>query len=213
MRIYIKATQYNHRRAKKNINKNILFFTFILFFMSFQTDNTKKVYWHERNIITWNDFTQVDKLTNKTDIKINGDEAAIISCPINSKGLYYDDDGNLVSEVTTFLNIAESYVINGKQNNHLLKHEQGHFDISELYARKIRKELSMYKFTKFNIYKMFIKISDRLLKESKRYNDEYDRETNHSINKEKQAEWDKKIAQELAELDDYKNVDVICILE
>ena len=41
--------------------------------------------------------------------------------------------------------------------------------------------------------------------EKESFQDSYDKETNHSINKEKQAEWLKKIEKMLVDLEEYSN--------
>jgi len=43
----------------------------------------------------------------------------------------------------------------------------------------------------------------KLTTEKDTFQNEYDKETNHSINKEKQAEWLKKIEKSLTELEKY----------
>ena len=80
-------------------------------------------------------------------------------------------------------------------NDHILKHEQGHFDLTEYYARLLRKGVSELEFKKFStidaqINKLFKKYS----KEADKIQDDYDEETNHSIDKEEQTRWNKKIA-------------------
>lgn len=89
---------------------------------------------------------------------------------------------------------------------YILSHEQGHFDIAEIFARKLHKEMSGYKYNKKTYEKELPRIYDKITNEKMDMQDEYDKETNHSINKEKQAEWLKKIAKllkEYEEWDDY----------
>ncbi|MEO6611950.1 MAG: DUF922 domain-containing protein [Chitinophagaceae bacterium] len=86
---------------------------------------------------------------------------------------------------------------------YILSHEQGHFDIAEVYARKLHKEMSEYKFNKKTYQKDLQKIYNEVTGEKEDVQNEYDRETRHSINKEKQAEWLKKIAKMLEEYEDY----------
>jgi hypothetical protein len=90
-------------------------------------------------------------------------------------------------------------------SSHLLKHEQLHFDIGELYARNIRKRLKEMTIT-----------SDKETEKKVRaiYHDEiaacnefqhlYDRETNHSKNRAMQRVWNEKIETMLINTVSYK---------
>jgi hypothetical protein len=88
----------------------------------------------------------------------------------------------------------------------VLDHEQKHFDIDELYARKLRK---LIKEQKYSSYEEVKTISDSLYnvidKEMDIYQDKYDDETDGSMNGEKQREWQKKIDKEIADLSSHKN--------
>lgn len=91
------------------------------------------------------------------------------------------------------------------KTDYILSHEQGHFDIAEIYARKLHKEMSEYKFNNKTYQQDLKAIYDRLMKEKEATQARYDSETNHSINRTKQAEWLRKIQQELDEYVDYAN--------
>ena len=86
---------------------------------------------------------------------------------------------------------------------YILSHEQGHFDISEIFARKLNKKMREYRFDRKTYQKDLKKIYQDILDEKEEMQDEYDTETRHSINKEKQAEWLKRIAKMLEEYKDY----------
>lgn len=89
------------------------------------------------------------------------------------------------------------------KTEYILSHEQGHFDIAEVFARKLNQKMSGYKFNKKTYQKDLRKIYEEVTDEKEEVQNEYDRETRHSINKEKQAEWLKKIAKMLEESKDY----------
>ncbi|MEP3571107.1 MAG: DUF922 domain-containing protein, partial [Flavobacteriaceae bacterium] len=78
----------------------------------------------------------------------------------------------------------------------ILSHEQLHFDISELFARKMRAKLKRTSFSD-NVKAEIRKIYRETLKELKDFQELYDWETNFSRNTEKQLEWNKKIAEAL----------------
>jgi hypothetical protein len=88
------------------------------------------------------------------------------------------------------------------ENKVLLNHEQKHFDLCELYARKVYKELLEAGLTAAtlqqanNIYKnVFDEYNERQYK--------YDSETEHGTNLEEQAKWDTIILEELNSLSAY----------
>ncbi|WP_339713314.1 DUF922 domain-containing protein [uncultured Kriegella sp.] len=78
----------------------------------------------------------------------------------------------------------------------ILGHEQLHFDISELYARKMQKRLSETRFTK-NIKSEIKAIFRQINRELGQFQNRYDRETNFSRDLEKQRFWNKMIAEAL----------------
>ena len=86
---------------------------------------------------------------------------------------------------------------------YILSHEQGHFDIAEIFARKLHKKMTEYRFDKKGYEKDLKKIYQDILDEKREMQDDYDKETNHSINKEKQEEWLNKIAKLLEAYADY----------
>lgn len=91
------------------------------------------------------------------------------------------------------------------KTEYIQSHEQGHFDIAEIYARKLHKEMSEYKFDKKTFRKDLKKIYDDVTEEKEEFQNQYDRETRHSINKARQAEWLKKIEDLLQEYKAYAN--------
>lgn len=79
----------------------------------------------------------------------------------------------------------------------ILSHEQLHFDISELFARKMRRLLATTRFTK-NVKAEVKSIYRKINKELAEFQNQYDDETNYSRNHEQQLLWNKKIAEALS---------------
>lgn len=78
----------------------------------------------------------------------------------------------------------------------ILSHEQLHFDIAELHARKMRNRLAETQFTK-NIKDEVKTIYKAVIKELYIFQNKYDHKTNFSRNLEKQLIWNKMIADAL----------------
>jgi len=77
-------------------------------------------------------------------------------------------------------------------------HEQGHFDITEIYARKLDNALREYNFNPKRFKTDLDEIYKDIMEEKEELQNQYDLETDYSRSKEKQAEWLKKIQKELA---------------
>jgi hypothetical protein len=88
-----------------------------------------------------------------------------------------------------------------KSEKSILKHEQGHFDISELFARKFRMEVRK---GKFKDNSNAIVLYSKIMAEKKLFNSQYDNETDYSNNIKKQLYWNNKIILEINKLNAYK---------
>lgn len=85
----------------------------------------------------------------------------------------------------------------------LLDHEQGHFNLAELCARKFRKEVRSYKFRPDSVFADIKKIYVAINAERQRLNYRYDTETKHGNDRKKQTYWDAWIAGALEKLSNY----------
>ncbi len=109
----------------------------------------------------------------------------------------------MVHDVNAYFVPNRSWSYAAKRTSALLKHEQLHFDITELHARKMRKAFDNYTFK--NSYQRDIQnIFDKLTAENQKMQQQYDSQTNHSINKASQAKWEKFVQSELKKWAAYK---------
>ncbi len=164
--------------------------------MSVTRADAQLVPWQPGIQLSWDDFTATP--TNNF--------AAYTAYWLSYK-YRWDGDGTLTITVQCSLDKSKTWKRPDRNlTPALLKHEQLHLDIAEVYARKMRMA--------FNNYASFHKYSsstpadlkvifDRLLVEAQAYNDKYDAETNHSLIVTKQEQWNSKIKQELNALDPY----------
>jgi predicted secreted Zn-dependent protease len=83
------------------------------------------------------------------------------------------------------------------KNDWILKHEQGHFDIAEIFARKLNKGVGEYQFNKASFQIDLNAIYKSVVDAKEKFQQQYDDETDYSRNKPKQEEWFKKIESEL----------------
>jgi len=83
---------------------------------------------------------------------------------------------------------------------HLLEHEQIHFDIAELYTRKLKEQLSLATLQYSNYQSTVKTLEGTIRKDMNRADSLYDADTDNSMNREKQQLWRKNIAEDLARL-------------
>jgi regulator of sigma D len=108
--------------------------------------------------------------------------------------------------VTALFNTELSWMKEeAKGEAYVLNHEQGHFDIFEIFARRCRKALTEAKLTNKTAAKKVSKIVEKNRQQAIKYQDKYDEQTQHSLKVAKQEEWNKKIAEELKELEAFSS--------
>ena len=145
------------------------------------------------NILKWNDFQSPKNGSYNTISAASSTGIAVIGKYNDLKLKYSCRVYAYFIKKKSWVNLATSY---------LLQHEQLHFDLTELYARKLRKEYSKMNQEDFikNAAQKYNEISKKLYD----YQDLYDLETNHSKNTLKQKEWEIKIKKELLEYEEYR---------
>ena len=158
-----------------------------------QDKNEELIDWSSSRRLTWADY--------KAEPDKSSDAAAITTSYL---GIQYNfSDGKITFNIVCKFSKNKSWGL--YKNAHILEHEQGHFDITEIFARKLNKETSEYKFDKKSYQKDLQKIYDDVMKAKEKLQTQYDSETDFSRNKDKQAEWLVKIAKMLADTEAYAN--------
>lgn len=155
--------------------------------------NINLIDWNSNRRLTWQDF--------KGPVDAESKNAALTSSSINIE-FGYDDEG-LEYNIKCSFNKQKSWV--RIKNDEVLAHEQGHFDLAELHARKLNKAMKGYKFNARTVSNDVNKIYDSLMTAHHEAQNIYDQETDYSRNKVKQEEWQKKIADELKGLQQFSN--------
>ena len=154
-----------------------------------------KIYWSKDKLLTWDDFK--GKPVKGSPIAADTDSGFELRSSYNS------NDHLLVIDLQTYFIKNKSWYKPEKKSETLLKHEQGHFDISELFTRKLHENIIEEKINEKNISQRITQLNEKYTYELHKYQDLYDKETEHSINEKKQMEWNEKIAKELKELEKY----------
>lgn len=115
---------------------------------------------------------------------------------------YTADQDSLYFEVRCVFHPDRSWT-KETNNDYLLNHEQRHFDLTEVYTRKLRKELTESNVTVRNYKRIFSDTFREVNRELYHMQQEYDKETRHSLFEDAQAKWDKLIDEALIEYADY----------
>jgi hypothetical protein len=172
-------------------------------------ENDSIIIWNISRKLTLNDFKKLKGNNIKSTIDNRKAFAySNVSVFLNPSYINCEDLDEVI--VYTIFNKNKSwknkYLENGKyikyDKNYLLNHEQIHFDISEIYVRKIRYLIkSMKNDCDFEVFKgKYYK----LLKDLAVVQAKYDKQTKHSLDKIKQKKWNKKVDSLLREYKDYE---------
>lgn len=178
-----------------NLRYFYLFLFFSCFILSFKQLAEDKFPWNSVQKLVWQNFNgKPNPLSKFSATTVSG----------ITMGFYSKKDTLYVMIKAEFFK-TESWVKSELRSEELLIHEQLHFDITELYARKLRKELSLA-----NIKKSIASEKINLIKsnnniELNKCQELYDLETNHRLNHKKQSDWIVKIHSEMKKLDKYQN--------
>jgi hypothetical protein len=88
-------------------------------------------------------------------------------------------------------------------NPKILKHEQLHFDITEIFTRQLRKDFSILELCKNNYQTKIDSLYFSNNVELNKFQDQYDLETDHSKNDSMQKKWEAIVCSKLKEMDSY----------
>lgn len=158
---------------------------------SIKQSSSNLIDWSNTRKLSWSDF--------RANPDPSSPNAALTNTSINIEFGY--SKTALTYAIKCRFDKAKSWV--RVKNNLVLGHEQGHFDIAEIHARKLNRELKAYKFNSRTVSEDVNAIYDRIMKQHHSAQSEYDRETDFSRKKDKQEEWLGKIEKELTLLEPY----------
>lgn len=170
----------------------VLILTLSSFAAAAQTTANTRLEWNEYYQLSWEDFQGIPSAESHGD--------AATSVQIKAKPFYIKNE--LHYDVYAYFNRQKSW--KREQTDDLLLHEQLHFDIAELYARKIRQEIARLKSLDVNDVDKVNAAVRLLLEESNRIDIQYDAETLHGSLPKKQKYWSDKVKSDLEALDVFK---------
>ncbi len=168
---------------------------FLIIVLYVATTNASLIAWQTDYIISAKDFKgKIDK-----NSKFNANTSTTIKFKMS-------EEDTIKASVTAYFDKQKSW-LKPQTPEKVIEHERLHFDITELYAREIRKRIVEIKATTFDKSTQKIQITYAYKILVKKLAEEqmlYDKETNHSINEKKQQEWKTAIAKRLLLLNNFK---------
>ncbi|MBS1587038.1 MAG: DUF922 domain-containing protein [Bacteroidetes bacterium] len=157
-------------------------------------NDTNVIEWSAARKLAWDDF--------QGRVPAVALEAALSQCGFGYATNSVTKRETLIVTVSARFYRNESWSRADKRSIRLLQHEQRHFDLCELYARKLRQQLASEHYTGTDMKKVD-KLYDTLMGALNKAQQEYDDETTHGLNTDKQNEWNDRIAKELNALSAY----------
>jgi len=176
------------------------FFTILFFVFSIISPSTiedEKIVWDENYRLKWSDF--------QAPTRPSVSYVASTSSGISFSYSYSEKNGEIDLSITIHSNFypKKSWVNPKKASDYILAHEQAHFDISEIHARMLRKQISETTFSK-NIKNELTSLYNKVDKKRAAMQHLFDEESDHSKIKEKELEWETYIKQQLKTYDSWK---------
>lgn len=165
--------------------------------------STELIKWAPDKKLTWDDFQ------GKPDSKCRQTKA-VTWTKLKGRSKVYDD--RIEYDYSCFFNKEKSWHTGASPQ--LLNHEQGHFDIAEIFARKFRKALSSHISKDISRTKKFLDSLETAIDYAERdFTELYERETDSSRNVQGQLLWDSKIKTMLEETMLNSNTLVVIVRE
>lgn len=162
------------------------------------------IVWKSERKLTYSDFNKYNVPIEVLKFNTLGSVRAVTTSGIHTKVIqYYFGKIKYLAVRAVFLKDG-SWFDKTDLSEYTLEHEQLHFDISEVFARKFKKHL-LSKYNKpisHNQLDAEYKLYTKMLGE---FEDKYDRETNFGTDETKQKDWNKRVSELLDELSEYED--------
>jgi hypothetical protein len=156
-----------------------------------KTESAEYIPWVEDKRLAWEDFLCEPK---------KGTDA--VASTSTSLGISYQVvDSKLTYHISCNFSKTKSWGL--MKTDYILAHEQGHFDITEIYARKLYEALQNYEYNRRTFKSDINNIYQEIVSQKEALQHRYDGETDHSRNRKQQYDWLETIQNLLTETVDY----------
>jgi hypothetical protein len=174
--------------------------SFILLLASYFGAISQTLVNDSKDLLEWNEYYQLgwDDFQGQPTSESIGDAGTAV----NIKAKPYYVKRKIMYDVDVYFNRRQSWA--RAKSDALLRHEQLHFDIAELYARKIRKRVVTLQENGVSDIKIYNAAIKEILEESNDADRQYDLETLHGALTKKQLFWERRVKEQMQGLKDYK---------
>ena len=159
-------------------------------------------------VIDWQSGLKLKQADFKAII-MNGHKSAVATTASAFGYSITDYDGEISGSIYVRFYCNESWwnpdFIKYESIDYVLAHEQLHFDICELFGRKLYKEIMSLRNSGRLNEKTINRLHSKLEKQYSNYQNKYDKDTEHSINKAEQRKWNKQVREELNAMAKFSN--------
>lgn len=162
-----------------------------------QAEENNYIFWDADYKLVWTDF---EKLPERFS------EHGAFSV-IGYEGHFNMTDEKIRAIIKTYFDKDESWSKNWI--GILLTHEQTHFDLAELYARKFRQRLKKAMLADQISVSKFKELNNEAIQILKDAQKEYDVATNYSLDYRAQMNWTNKIQEELKQLKNFADPEIV----
>lgn len=179
----------------------LLRYLVVLLFLLVPVDNEEvPMSWSAERKLSWDDF--------KGPAKLDTGAVAVTASGITFGFTLNQSSGRIIDyDVTVEAHFYpdKSWYIKEKGNEHILAHEQLHFDITELHVRKLRYEISKLRVNR-RIANQLRELHEKANEDLKIMQNAYDTESMNSINQIKQVYWNTYVQKELEKYQEYQSI-------
>ncbi len=157
--------------------------------------------WEVRRTLTWNDYQAPVPSPQPTFTNGSGTASPELSETVSGMSMtsWTCNNGKIDVTVSAIMSPSTSWAATGGRTAALLAHEQGHFDLSEIYARKLRAQLAAIMCENTTSAQAAVDAAFNMIDmQLQTQQSSYDNETAHGTNAAAQATWQMSIQQQLA---------------
>ncbi len=176
---------------------SLILLTFVIANESLYAGN-HQILWSDQFRLTWDDFQGTADKQRRAGVQAATQVSIVLNTRTESNQAHF--------AVSCYFEKARSWTIN-RESDYLLAHEQLHFNIAEVFTRKLRQRLQQLKnLNHLNFESRVQQVYRDVNRQHSAFQGRYDRETDHSKNREMQVEWEVKVARLLEETAGFREV-------
>jgi len=165
------------------------------------TDSTRDVNWSPSGL-TFDNFRVIQPARKKQALSVGAVTSSQPGVEVSVSNI--DLQRVLKISMTNRFSYNKSWVsADAIQDSGLLQHEQGHFDLNEIYTRKTFQQLRQIKFTN-HFQAEIAQVMTIMNQELSKVQQIYERQTLHGLLHANQAKWNQSIQENLAALPAYE---------